>query len=436
MAFRGLMGILPGKGMKAVASVFADPSRRSEQHFCYLRVTICACGNWPASNKQGKVFVFLDRLQSGFLLLATRQGRVRVEVSFRQRIYLLWTFRNFRHLSIPLLNSRQRALVNSLFSSGVPCERYDPWLVIGVVDNYTPPPPAAASPQQEEAVTTRPAVVAAKPGPVLLPSPKTVRPTATARSAAAKLATVKLSTPRLATPMFATPRLAAAVGALSLCVISVVGWHRIQGIPVSQAHDRDGLQQISAAVATGAPESAESATAVEPKIFEKVISTEAPVKEMPGVPAEAGPEAAVKPATNAAMVRVDRPAPVAVPVTVSKPASRVHHTPPPTPISNPTAIPATRPPLHFVYPDGGEAHARGVVSLTATLDTDGAVRAVRVVSGNRALAGAAVRAVRRWRYRPYVKDGQPVATETNIVISFLSEDAISMSYPPSLGANR
>jgi periplasmic protein TonB len=370
--------------------------------------------------------VFLDRLQSGFLLLATRQGRVRVEVSLRERIYLLWTFRNFRHLSIPLLNARQRALVNSLSDRGVPCERYDPGLVIGVVDNYRPPPPAAASPQ-EEAVTTRPAVVAAKPAPVLLPSPKAARPAAATRSAAAKLATVKL----------ATPRLAAAVGALSLCLISVVGWHRIQGIPVSQAHDRAGLPQINASVATEVPQSAELATSVEPKVFEKAISTEAPVKAMPGVPTEAGPEAAVKPATNAAMVRVVRPAPVAVPITAPKAAPRVHNTTPPAPISKPTtAIPATRPPLHFVYPDGGEAHARGVVSLTATLDSEGAVRAVRVVSGNRALAGAAVRAVRRWRYRPYVKDGQPVATETNIVISFLSEDAISMSYPPSLSANR
>ena len=162
--------------------------------------------------------MFLDRLQSGFLLLQTRQGKVRVEVSPRQRIYLLWTFRNFRHLSIPLLNSRQVALINSLFPGAVPCERYDPALVIGVVDNYLPPPPAAPSPQ-EEGVTTPHAAVAPKPGPVLLPSPKVARPQATNRIAAARLA---------------TPRFAAAMGALSLGVISVVAWHRIQGIPVSR----------------------------------------------------------------------------------------------------------------------------------------------------------------------------------------------------------
>ena len=59
-----------------------------------------------------------------------------------------------------------------------------------------------------------------------------------------------------------------------------------------------------------------------------------------------------------------------------------------------------------------------VVALTARVDSDGTVRTVRVVSGNRALAAAAVRAVRQWRYRPYLQDGQPIATETNIAISF------------------
>jgi hypothetical protein len=33
---------------------------------------------------------------------------------------------------------------------------------------------------------------------------------------------------------------------------------------------------------------------------------------------------------------------------------------------------------------------------------------------------------------PYLRDGKPVATETNIVISFLSNDAISMTFPPSI----
>ncbi len=92
--------------------------------------------------------------------------------------------------------------------------------------------------------------------------------------------------------------------------------------------------------------------------------------------------------------------------------------------------------MRYVYPDYSDIQARGVVALTAELDSEGKVRSVKVITGNHALAAAAVRAVRQWRYRPYMKDGQPVATETNILISFISSDAISMTFPPSITATR
>ena len=92
--------------------------------------------------------------------------------------------------------------------------------------------------------------------------------------------------------------------------------------------------------------------------------------------------------------------------------------------------------MHFVYPEYSDVHARGVVSLKAELDSAGSVRTVKLISGNRALAAAALRAVRKWRYRPYLKDGEPVATETYIVISFISADAVSMTFPPSISATR
>ncbi|MGA9526839.1 MAG: TonB family protein [Terriglobales bacterium] len=74
--------------------------------------------------------------------------------------------------------------------------------------------------------------------------------------------------------------------------------------------------------------------------------------------------------------------------------------------------------------------------MTAQVDSTGTVRAVKVIRGDRELAAAAVRAVRQWRYRPYTKDGLSIATETNIVISFFSNEAISMSYPPSIAPTR
>ena len=347
--------------------------------------------------------MLLDRLQSGFVLFETQQGLVRVELSLWQRIYLLWTFRNFRQLSVPLLNPRQSALVNALFrkNAGVVSNSHNPLLVIGLVENFVPPTVQIdASPAQkpvqkkerQEREVAQPTEIAPKPNPV--PS----------------------SSPRVAWSRFAWPRLATTVSALSLCIVSVVAWHRIQGIPGSQAHNQPRLQQINATALPDSPPSAKPA-AIAPPL--------------------AAPEAAVKPASIAAVI----PTPVISTPVIPTPKReiRVHDaasTPNLALSGQDSGIQASRPPLRFAYPDYPDVRARGLVALTAQVDSDGAVRTVRIVSGNRALAAAAVRAVRQWRYRPYLKDGQPVATETNIVISFISNDAISMSFPPSIQATR
>ena len=85
--------------------------------------------------------MFLQRLESGLLLFQTPQGLVPVELSFWQRVYLLWMFRNFRQLPLPLLNPRQVALVNALSrkNAGAVPHAYDRLRVIGVVENLSPP---------------------------------------------------------------------------------------------------------------------------------------------------------------------------------------------------------------------------------------------------------------------------------------------------------
>jgi len=77
-----------------------------------------------------------------------------------------------------------------------------------------------------------------------------------------------------------------------------------------------------------------------------------------------------------------------------------------------------------------------MVALIADVDSEGVVQSVRVIRGKSALAAPAVRAVRQWRYPRYFEDGKPIATETNIVISVFSDDAISMSFPPNIPAGR
>ncbi len=68
-----------------------------------------------------------------------------------------------------------------------------------------------------------------------------------------------------------------------------------------------------------------------------------------------------------------------------------------------------------------EARKKGIqgdVLLQATIDTKGNVVNLRVAQGDPILADAAVKAVKQWRYRPYVLNGDPVEVETTVRIQF------------------
>jgi protein TonB len=60
----------------------------------------------------------------------------------------------------------------------------------------------------------------------------------------------------------------------------------------------------------------------------------------------------------------------------------------------------------------------GTVILEAIISKSGAIENLRVVSGPGLLRQAALDAVRRWRYRPYLLDGQPVEVETTVNVVF------------------
>lgn len=69
-------------------------------------------------------------------------------------------------------------------------------------------------------------------------------------------------------------------------------------------------------------------------------------------------------------------------------------------------------------PEAGRARIEGTVVLMAVIGKDGSVQDVRVESGLPILAQAAIDAVRQWRYRPYVIDGEPVEVDSRITINF------------------
>jgi hypothetical protein len=242
--------------------------------------------------------VLLNKLESGFLLLQTQQGLVAVEPSFWQRVYLLWTFRNFRQLSLPLLNSRQIALINDLFRqhAAVVSHEYEPWLEIGVVENFVPPaieigPTLAAKTADSPAVKARlpeqtagqyvaapiipiaaaPAMQADVPPAVkkenaekegtIIDRAEFAPSNALDRSFAPRFPWLRLASSSFAgsNPAASRPRVsrivisrfAAAIGALSLCVGFIFAFHRIAAVPGS--HEHSSRPQLNSPDSPSAP---------------------------------------------------------------------------------------------------------------------------------------------------------------------------------------
>jgi TonB family protein len=71
------------------------------------------------------------------------------------------------------------------------------------------------------------------------------------------------------------------------------------------------------------------------------------------------------------------------------------------------------------YPAAASAsHVQGEVKLSADVDRDGKVASVRVISGPPLLRDAALDAVQRWRYRPYLSSGGPIPMAAIAVMDF------------------
>jgi protein TonB len=72
-----------------------------------------------------------------------------------------------------------------------------------------------------------------------------------------------------------------------------------------------------------------------------------------------------------------------------------------------------------VYPAIARASGtQGTVVLQATISRNGTIENLRVASGPAMLQQAALDAVKRWRYRPYLLSGEPVEVETTVNVVF------------------
>lgn len=64
------------------------------------------------------------------------------------------------------------------------------------------------------------------------------------------------------------------------------------------------------------------------------------------------------------------------------------------------------------------ARVQGDVILSAIISTSGEIENLQLVSGHPMLVPAALTAVKQWRYKPYLLNGQPTEVETTITVIF------------------
>jgi len=61
---------------------------------------------------------------------------------------------------------------------------------------------------------------------------------------------------------------------------------------------------------------------------------------------------------------------------------------------------------------------QGAVSLQALISRDGTIQELHILNGPAILAAAAREAVKQWRFKPYLQNGQPVETQARITVNF------------------
>src|ERR1041385_1962224 len=72
-----------------------------------------------------------------------------------------------------------------------------------------------------------------------------------------------------------------------------------------------------------------------------------------------------------------------------------------------------------VYPPlARQARVRGVVLMEAVISREGLIESLRVVSGHPLLNQVALDAVRQWKYRPTMLNGEPVEVITTVTVTF------------------
>ena len=82
--------------------------------------------------------MWLEKLASGVLRVTTPLGPRYIELSFWQRVYLIWVFRNFKVLPMQVLGRQQQRVIEDLCAGqrfvSLPVHGWEDSLIIGTVE--------------------------------------------------------------------------------------------------------------------------------------------------------------------------------------------------------------------------------------------------------------------------------------------------------------
>ena len=386
-----------------------------------------------------------------FLELRTEAGTVYLRPSRWQRLRLRWAFRHFRVLSPQILSRRDRSLIEKLSRTAQitpPVIPLPESTVFGVVEE----PHSASSVAVRRSVATRLEGLPDFEDRIELPDISGRRELRGSRAVAlgpvaGLVALSAVCAALILARVFGISQLPGnappahpqtmtsghASDSAKAQVVQSPASHSVQAFPATPSSV--SLEKKQAAAPVPAEAALVPAPPPPPPRTSSILSNET---GQPAIARGAGAPRLPTPVTAATpKPLIASPLPLAPPaqnqplegITASSPGTA-------TASGTPARLHVSElPQSHLIYPVVSNPNLVGNVDLRAVIGADGTVKGVTVLSGNPKLAEAGIQAVRQWRYSPHEVLGHPVEVETNIKISFLGEDAVSISSPSAAAAD-
>jgi len=365
----------------------------------------------------------LAKLRHGVVEICAGDECRYAEPTLLQRAYLLWTFRNFRRLSVRVLNPRQRQIIERLsdFAHRADAKGMNSALVIGRAELGAFPfhrPSIVALPKQITAVQLGDSGIRSTRSMNLLAQ----LPRMIASSAAETLAT---SSSLRRTRSHSRYSLILSLATASLVIISGAVAQRLWINPgkTSLEAANSGSQQPTVGK-TARPEVATQKLpmAVTSAAFRD--AKPAPPKTATPAPLDVATQMIFPPSAS----KVEVATRSSKPVQTSEAFSAANTDP------ESTRLRVFLAPRSVIYPaipnSGAMVDEKKHILVKAIVNPEGTVDDVQVPGQVPSLARAIAKTVKQWRYQPYVLNGQPVEVETHMIFTVLGPDAITVRFLP------